>query len=453
LYKKLIFDKRWGFIFHLLLGVLSVLSKWILVAWFYAAFFWFVNKVLPTIRLRRSDWMIYLLMYFSGFEILTRILKTSPFIPYELGKYITFFILIVGLSIKKGFNTNGIIIVLLLLPGIFMAIPVIGDYKLIIFNVFGMINLGLGVSFFSSTKINFNQLKISLRILLLPLVSAVVYTILVTPSFDELEFKLGSITDTTGGFGANQVSTAFGLGMILVFIFWYRWEGFTGLPKWVDLIMVGVFLFQGLLTFSRGGIIGGIITIIVLIFLSIFIKNSKLVAAKRSSNFLYVLLAIPFIALTSIWVNDITGGTLLQRYQGESMGTLQGSKEKNLEHITTGRSTIFFEDIELFKEYPFFGVGVNQSRVYRKGTKDIVAHVEFSRLLSEHGLFGLIICVFLLVELFRKLFNIRGSEARMILFLMYLIGFYTTFHAATRTFLSPLMMSLSYLTIWIKREV
>lgn len=453
MYKKLIFEKRWDFIFHLLLGVLSVLSKWILVVWFYAAFFWFVNKVLPTIRLRRSDWMIYLLMYFSGFEMMTRILKTSPFIPYELGKYITFFILIIGLSIKKGFNTNGIIIIMLLLPGIFIAIPVIGDYKLIIFNVFGMINLGLGISFFSSTKITFNQLKIALRILLLPLISAVVYTILVTPSFDELDFKLGSITDTTGGFGANQVSTAFGLGMILVFIFWYRWEGFTGFPKWVDLIMAGVFLFQGLLTFSRGGIIGGIITIIVLIFLSIFIKNSKVNAAQKSSKFLYILLAIPFIALTAIWVNDITGGTLLQRYQGESMGTLKGSKEKSLDHITTGRSTIFFEDIELFTQYPFFGVGVNQSRFYRKGSYDVVAHVEFSRLLAEHGMFGLFICIFMTVELFRKLFNIRGSEARMILFLMYLIGFYTTFHAATRTFLSPLMMSLSYITIWIKRDV
>jgi len=453
LFKKLIFGKRWGFIFHLLLGVLSVVSKWILVAWFYAAFIWFVNRVLPTIRLRRSDWMIYLLMYFSGFEMLTRILKTSPFIPYELGKYITFFILIVGLSVKKGFNTNGIIIILLMLPGIFIAIPVIKDYKSIIFNVFGMINLGLGISFFSITKINFNQLKIALRILLLPLISAVVYTILVTPSFDELEFKLSSITDTTGGFGANQVSTAFGLGMILVFIFWYRWEGFSGFPKWVDLIMAGVFLFQGLLTFSRGGIVGGIITIIVLIFLSIFIRNSKVSAAKKSSKFLYILLAIPFISLTAIWVNDITGGILLMRYQGESMGTLQGSKEKSLDHITTGRSTIFIEDIELFEENPFLGVGVDQSRFKRKDSKGVVAHVEFSRLLSEHGILGLIICVFLTVELFRKLFNIRGSEVRMILFLMYLIGFYTTFHAATRTFLSPLMMSLSYITVWIKRSV
>jgi hypothetical protein len=392
-------------------------------------------------------------MYFSGFELISRILKVSPVIPYELGKYVTFLIILIGLSVKKGFNTNGIILILLMLPGIFIAIPVTENHKIIIFNVLGMINLGLGISFFSSTRLNFNQLKISLRLLILPLLSTLVYTIMVTPSFDKLEFNLSSTTDTTGGFGANQVSTAFGLGMILVFIFWYRWEGFTGFPKWVDLIMAGVFLFQGLLTFSRGGIIGGIITILVLIFLSIFIKNRNVKSTQKSSKFLYLLLAIPFIALTAIWVNDITGGMLLQRYQGETFGTLKGTKENSLENITTGRSAIFIEDIELFKQYPFFGVGVGQSQYYRKGTEGVVAHVEFSRLLSEHGLFGLLISVFMIIELFRKLLNIKGNESRMILFLMYLIGFYTTFHAATRTFLSPLMMSLSYITIWTKRKV
>jgi hypothetical protein len=430
---------------HLVLGFLATLSPFFLIGVVYALLLSFLNIIYRLRGITRAKTIVYFLSYFSAFEVISRMSRSSPFIPYELGKYLAFIILFYGIIELKGLKVNGILLVLLLIPGIILALPNTKGYGDIIFNVFGLINLGLGISFFSTLKKSGIDLYRIVRLMIYPLLSALVFTIIRTPSFDDIEFKLGAMTSTSGGFGSNQVSTAFGLALFLVFLLWYSGYSFSGLPKIVDLGIALMFLFQGLLTFSRGGLIGGVIAIVIL-----FIGSLVSVTRKSKIKPIYFVIAVPIAILIISYANKLSGGNLFLRYQGETTGTLKGTKEKDLNQLTTGRSEIFLEDVKLFQEYPIFGVGVGQSRYFRKGSEGVegaAAHIEMTRLLSEHGIFGLLIVIVLIFQLIKKLLLLQGNKEKLVLFLFYLIGFYTTFHAATRTFISPLLMSLSFIPV------
>jgi hypothetical protein len=253
---------------------------------------------------------------------------------------------------------------------------------------------------------------------------------------------LGANFDSSGGFGSNQVSTAFGLGLFLAFYFWLNGSRLSGFNKIFDFGVAILFLLQGLLTFSRGGIIGGVIGILFLIYNQGFLKNNKIVFSRISKLF---LLGIPLIIFTFLITNDITQGKLLQRYQGETVGTLAGAKDKDLNHLTAGRLNMFLGDIEIFLNHPFLGVGVNESRYHRNYAEGVVAHVELSRLLAEHGIFGLIIFLYLIFILAIKMKYLRTEYS--ILVILFILGLYTTFHAATRTFMSPLIMAMACIPI------
>jgi hypothetical protein len=138
----------------------------------------------------------------------------------------------------------------------------------------------------------------------------------------------------------------------------------------------------------------------------------------------------------------------LLRYQGETEGTYNYGAEKDFKKITSGRSLIFEEDLKLWYSYPVFGVGVGSSRYLRGGTDaKVSSHIEMSRLLAEHGIFGLIYFIVLL-GLGRDLWKMaRTNSSKIIYFVLFFVGFLTTFHAAMRTFVTPLLISLSAIGI------
>lgn len=446
LYSESNFALRILFFGHLLLGFLATLSPFILIGVVYTILFSFLSVIYRLRGVTRAKTIVYFLSYFSAFEVISRMARTSPFIPYELGKYLAFVILFYGIIEMRGLKVNGILLVLLLLPSVILALPNAKGYGDIVFNVFGLLNLGLGMAFFSTIKKSGIDLYRIVRLMIYPLLTALVFTIIRTPSFEDINFKLGAMTSTSGGFGSNQVSTAFGLALFLVFLLWYSGYRFSGLPKIVDLGVALMFLFQGLLTFSRGGLIGGVIAIVIL-----FIGSLVSVTRKSKIKPIYFVIAVPVAILIISVANNLSGGNLFLRYQGETNGTLRGGKEKDLNQLTTGRAEIFIEDLKIFQKYPIFGVGVGQSKYFRNGSQGgaegASAHIEMTRLLAEHGIFGLIIVTVLFFDLIKKLLLFKGNQEKLVLFLFYMIGFYTTFHAATRTFISPLLMSLSFIPV------
>lgn len=445
--KKIIQNKTplFWLLFHIGLGALSTVSSFPLIGWFYLVLAISIPFVLKKSKV--DDGLAFFIVYLVSFEILARMSKASPFIPYESGKYLLFSSLLFG--IFKGFNKGkiGLFLSMLLVPAMFFdQSGEVGRLDLV-FNVLGPINVGLAIAYFSKQRFTLDGFQSLLRMGTYPLLGALVFVFFKTPDYQDIQFTLGATTKTTGGFGSNQVSTAFGLGMLFMFVFLINRWSFSGKRYLDELILLG-FAFQGLLSFSRGGMIGGAIGILVILFFVVRMKTSE----KRNFNLpklgKYLIPGVIILVLSFWFANNISGGLLLLRYQGETQGTLMGVRDKDLNLLTTGRLDIFQSDVEIFYDNFLTGVGVGASSRIRSGGFEIVsAHVELSRLLAEHGLLGLIYFLLLILIMFYPLRREKNPLFKAILFSFAVIAVYSTFHAATRTYITPLLMGLS--TIYI----
>jgi len=433
---------RW-ILFHLLLGASCTLSPMPIIIWFYLVIgssLWLLVK-----SDTRFLWLTSLIVYAASFEMLARMSKTSPYVPYETGKYLIFVLLVFGILAGYRRGWAGWIMLLLLIPGIFIDLSGLVPFKSKIFNVMGAVNVALAVIYFKGQVITKENLIILLRLLIYPLIAVLAFVIIKTPDLDQVKFRLGANFETAGGFGTNQVSTALGLGAFLLFLFWKnRWE-FTGF-RWLDGLVFVLFVFRGLLTFSRGGMLGGLIGIfIILLFNKQFAPNEQV--KKTSTNAAIILTAILFVILTFRYADQKTGGKLSLRYMGETSGTLSGSKKFTLNTFTTNRLGIFEDDFQLWMKYPVSGVGVGASVYLREKTKSTLSHIEASRLLSEHGFFGLLY-IYIFCWLGYNFIRIKQfPDYKVILIALFTIAIFTTFHAAMRTFISPLLIGISFMLV------
>lgn len=181
--------------------------------------------------------------------------------------------------------------------------------------------------------------------------------------------------------------------------------------------------------------------------MTIFIDRKYRIRNRIPDVRKYLIPGFILIAVTFITVNEITGGTLALRYAGETVGTMKGTKDKDFNVITTSRYKIFNGDLKLWAENPIFGVGVAASKHLRENTEDITAHIEASRLLAEHGSFGLAYIILLVLVGFNILRKNKNVILRSILFIFFSIGVYTTFHSALRTFVTPLLVGVGCLNV------
>jgi len=262
---------RIWFLFHLGIGFLALISNLFIIIWFYIILIQGIRfvKSAKTVDSRHLS-IINLLLYVVPFEIIGRMVKCSPYIPYELGKYLTFMLLLWGLSYSRNSKKIGYVLIAILIPGIILGWQKSANYQGIIFNAMGLVNLGLGIAYFGGLFLYKSKFELDngLRLVTYSLFTALIYTFLKTPDYAEVDFNLGANFETSGGFGSNQVSTAFGLGLFLCFYLWQKSYSFTGFGQNLDLAVAGFFLFQGLLTFSRGGVVGGAFAILLYLVLS-----------------------------------------------------------------------------------------------------------------------------------------------------------------------------------------
>lgn len=430
--------------FHAILGLVSTLSPWPFIVWFYLILLTSIYKLL---RSRDNSFvpLVFLISYATSFELPARMAETSPFIPYELGKYLLFLLLMFG--ILKGYKKGiiGWLMFLLLLPGVLIDEAGQTTFKNIVFNLIGPLNVALAVVFFKNQEINDNDFVDIMRLLLYPLISVLFFTIIKTPKLETIEFMLGSNFETSGGFGSNQVSTALGLGAFIIFIFWFnRWK-LTGY-RWLDMIMMIVFLFRGLLTFSRGGMIGGILAIFI-----IFLFKQRTDYIETSSGyfkkFIKLIPVLFLLFLTFRYADNITKGQLFLRYKGETPGTLRGSKALNLNVFTSNRLDIFKDDLRLWAYFPLLGTGVGASSYLRNTAEKFLSHIELSRLLAEHGILGLIYSIILVILGFDIYRRQKFRKYGEILSALFVIAAFTTFHSAMRTYISPLLIGISMLNL------
>ncbi len=440
---------RWT-IFHILLGALCTINAFGLVIWFYLIFILNFGKSLTLLSKKKPAFFLMLFSYLISFEVLDRMAKTSPFIPYELGKYFLVLLGIVGIIYLGIRSQQGIILVILVTPAIFYDFSGQRVYYDIINYYLGPLAVGLGITFAYRLTITKRNLDNILKLIFWGCLSSVVFTYIKTPDFESINFKLGANFETTAGHSSNQVSTIMGLGMFLSFYSLYNKLKFSG-NRFFDGLIFAMFTFQGLLSFSRGGMIVGAFGILLLMFLP---ENNENKPGEKLRNGLNRSLVLGLIAVISLYgvfqlANGITGGNLLLRYQGETQGTLLGSKEKNVNHITTGRLDIMQRDFELFFKQPLTGVGCGISQYMRDEDKEkVAAHLEFSRLFADHGIFGAIYTGLLFIFLPVRVWKLNNhSISRNILFVLLIVALATSFHAAMRTFVTPLFVILAILKI------
>lgn len=437
-------------IFHVLLGGLCTVSPWFLVAWFYFV----VLSSLPAILKRDEDHFFRfaaLIVYAVSFELLARVSRASPFIPYEMGKYAL--LLFMGAGIIMGYRRGkiGWLMMFLLIPAVLIDQSGQVGFKNVVANLFGPVSVALAVVFFKGQSVTEEEIKSLLRLIALPLISVLAFVIIRTPDFENVEFELSANRETSGGWGSNQISTALGLGAFILFLFWRNRYLLSGY-RWLDLLIFLLFTFRGLLTFSRGGMMGGALAVLLLLFYETLRSGTSSVNRSILINLIKALPVLIVLIFLFRYADRISGGNLVLRYQGETPGTAGGYREKTLNTFTANRLNVFIDDLKLWREHPFLGVGVGASSYLRENTRRVAAHVEISRLISEQGLFGmgyfLILCV-----LGYKVFR-RASRALFgpVLFAMFILALFTTFHSAMRTFITPLLIGLSMLFVYGETE-
>lgn len=315
----------------------------------------------------------YLAGYIVGCEVLWRMSEIPIF--WETGKYATLTVMTVALM-RRGFWKIPI------LPLIYFAVLVPSclltflqqDWSyaraIISFNISGPTLLAVACWFFSYWKADENQLKKLFLCAIIPLATVAVTTLFYTVTSDDLVFGSESNHGTSGGFGPNQVSAMLGLGAFLTITWLLIFK--NELRTKLYLMALGLFFIaQSMMTFSRGGMYNALGAVAVVLFFQM--RNLK--KGLLGVIFLTVVGGV-FIFLIFPYMNNFTGGMLLSRFEQVD---------------TTNRGDIIESDIQTFLENPITGVGVGFSQEYRVRYlhMEVASHTEFSRLLSEHGIFGL----------------------------------------------------------------
>jgi hypothetical protein len=431
---------------HVGLGFLCTLTPFALIGWFYLIFLTNFNKSVNLLSRKKPVFFLMLFSYLISFEVLDRMAKTSPFIPYELSKYFLVLMGVIGIYFLGVRSQKGIWMVLLITPALFYDFSGQRNYYDIINYYLGPLAVGLGIAFADRlpvSKIAMNQI---LKFIFWGCLASLIYTFVKTPDFEDIEFKLGANFETTAGHSSNQVSTVLGLGMFLAFFSFFYRLNFSGNRIFDGVILAG-FTFQGLLSFSRGGMMVGALGIVMLLFLPEVNRIGQGVKQRISSQRALLVGVVAIISLYGVFeiANSITNGNLLLRYQGETQGTLLGTKEVTMDHYVTGRFGILEKDFNLFFKNPITGVGLGVSKYLRDPERIVAAHVEISRLFADHGLLGVVFAyMFLVIPKMSWTVN-SSSGQRNILLVLLIIATITTFHAAMRTFITPLFIILGSL--------
>jgi O-antigen ligase len=197
------------------------------------------------------------------------------------------------------------------------------------------------------------------------------------------------LTMIAPGFLPNQVSSVLGLGALLCFLFLVRGDKKKWLLQAFVFGAMFIFAIQTALTFSRGGLY--------------MASGSAMVASvfllrKRGMRLALVFVVASLLALTSYVVfprlEAFTGGRLSTRFK---------------DFDTTGRDRILLFDLKIWREHPVLGVGPGGANRLRKAFfgHAVASHTEFSRLLTEHGIFGAAALIALLIMAKKSLSRAR----------------------------------------------
>lgn len=377
--------------------------------------------------------------YIMAVEVFLRMCK--GFIVYETGKYTVVLFLMLGMflgKVKNKISMPFIIYLFLLLLGIvFTKVPE-GESirRAVVFNLSGPVSLGICAIYFYKRRITKQQLFDALFFCVLPLFSMVTFMYFRTPDLKEIVFTGAANYATSGGFGPNQVATSVGLGIFIIGLFLVSKKSLTGYI-WLDSLFFVYFIYRGLLTFSRGGMITGIIALVAFAFFYFLSQKNSLKLSLK-----YILLGAGMSIGVWLYTSNITGGMLDNRYTGRNA---TGAKKRD---ATSGRIKILQNQFLTFTETPL-GIGVGNGKYKRQlATEHVTAasHNEIGRLLEEHGILGFIMLLILFITALSNIIFLRNFQKSFTV-AFFLLWFLTVNHSAMRVVFPSFIYGLCLINI------
>jgi hypothetical protein len=265
-----------------------------------------------------------------------------------------------------------------------------------------------------------------------------VYLFLFNPSVRDVVTGTQSNFETSGGFGPNQVSTILGLG---IFIFFTQLILFSKSKK-IMILNGGLLLFityRGIVTFSRGGVMTAVAMIVCLLFLLYSFSNTK-----GKNKFVFVFILTGFMA-AGVWGYSSfqTRGLIEKRYAN------QDARGRAKDDRLGGREEIMTEEIKIFMDNPMLGIGAGMGKEVRKEAfgYEVASHNEITRMLSEHGLFGIFGLLILGITPFVLYIN---NKQHLYFLSFYVFWLLTINHAAMRIAAPAFVYALSLLLVQVK---
>ncbi len=421
--------------FGLIIYLLPITAK------IYAYIMFLFGLYLIIKKQNKNDEALLVAAYLVGAEVFLRM--TGGNITHEFSKYGVMIIVLVG-AYYSGFSKSAVpywIFMLLLVPGVIIATETLDlDTKIrttIAFNISGPVCLATASVYTFRRRISVEQMNNVLLCMGLPIISCAIYLMLYTPNIRDVITGTQSSFETSGGYGPNQVATFLGLGM---FIFFSRiiFESRTKINLLINLIVVFLISYRGMVTFSRGGMLTGFLMVVLLLGFLYFKSNSR---GKLKLGFIVSFIAM---ALVGIWMYTSyqTGGLIEKRYANQdAQGRVKESK-------FTGREEIALSEIDMFLEHPFLGVGVAKGAEVRESAYGYFAtsHDEITRMLAEHGSLGVL---GLMILFFTPLFLFLENSFNMYLLCFLAFWFLTINHAAMRTAAPAFVYALALLNVQI----
>ncbi|WP_435132064.1 O-antigen ligase family protein [Formosa sp. A9] len=424
---------------HVLIGFLIYLHRPLSMLYFVVVLFYFLWHIIVSPDSKKTMYVLLGCAYIVGGEVFLRMTKGYFF--YETGKYFVLLFMLMGIFYKgiSGKAYPYFFYLILLVPAILVASSTLSfdaNFRTnVTFVLSGPVCLGIAALFCYDRKISHQELLTILLYLLLPILSMTVYLYLYNPSIKETISNTASNPATSGGFGPNQVSTALGMGMFAIVVRIYL-QSPTFLLKVLNILIFAAITFRAIITFSRGGVFAAII--VVLAFLGIlFLKSNYKVKNQIIGSTVIFLFAIAF---TWIIGSMQTGGLLDKRYANEdALGREKGD-------VTTGRGELFMEEMDGFLQDPLLGIGASRTKNIRVITtgEHLPTHNEVGRLLGEHGMFGIVI---LLILMIKPLAYRSTNPHNYYFYAFYCFWFATINHSAMRIAAPALFYALALLNI------
>lgn len=392
--------------------------------------------------IKKQNKVFYVLLgsaYIAGAEVFFRMTKAYVF--YETGKYAVMWFALLGM-LFVGFKRNALPYVfyfILLIPGVLVSFDEIAYdvnfRKAVLFNLSGPLCLSVAAVFTYGRTVTYREMLKIIDYIIYPLIATTVYVVLYSPDIREVVTNTGSNAAISGGYGPNQVSTILGLGVFLLLtrlLIPYK----NIVVHWTMMFFLALMAYRALLTFSRGGVLVAIIMSIA--FIGIYYLATNLTVKVKTSIRIMGLVA----AALAVWAFTVfqTGGMIENRYENkDALG-----REK--EDVTTGRGDLFLTEIEAFKGSPFFGVGVGRVKSFFEAELgvELPTHNEVSRMLSEHGVFGILA---LLTLIFAPIITKAQGRNNIYFWPFLIFWFLTIAHSSMRIAAPAFIYALCLLNI------